>query len=105
MVSTKMISNTLTGLTELYQGIILVVAMTPLEATTIFNNLKERAWVADLYLVLESPSELFKLEVTKYMKDTDKYKLALNIDPAPPRYDFFMFLTVPIVQPHKKMSA
>ena len=91
MVSTKMTSDILTSLTELYQGIIPVLAMTPLEATTIFNNLKEQARTADLHLVLEGPGELFKLEVTTYMKDTNKYKLALSIDPAPPKCDFLCF--------------
>ena len=105
-VSTRMADEILTGLTELYQGIIPVAAMTPSEATSIFKSLQQQAKQADLHLVLDGPGELFQLEVTTYVKNTVSIQpLYIQPEATPPVYDYFVFLTVPTVKPRSGLKA
>lgn len=108
MVSTKMAGEILTSLTELYQGIIPTAAMTPSEASSIFQSLQKQARKADQRLVLEQPAQLFKLKVTTYVKDTGTIVGLLNpLEPAtaPRQYDYFCLLTVPTIRPRSGLRA
>ena len=102
MVSTKMADQMITGLNELYQGIIPISAMKPSEATSIFQSLQQQARTADLHLVLDGPGELFKLKATTYVKNTSpllQLYVPLLSTPPPPMYDYFVFITVSTVKP------
>ena len=97
----------LTGLNNLYQGIISVSAMKLSEAKSIFQSLQQQARAADLHQVLDGPGELFKLKATTYVKDTNPllefYVASLS---APEQTQiYFVFITVPTVKPSKGLSA
>ena len=107
MVSSNMAGELLTGLTELYQGIIPTAAMTPSEATSIFKALLEQARKADQHLVLEHPAQLFKLEVTTYVRAAGPISGLFNPldNTAPERYDYFCLLTVPTIRPRSGFTT
>ena len=109
LVSSEMARQMLTGLNNLYQGIIPVSAMTPSEATSIYQSLQQQERAADLHLVLKGPEELFKLKATTYVTDTnpsmDYYVFSLGAPEQTPIYDFFVFITVLTVKPSKGLSA